>query len=173
MKAIRPVRGFTLMEVIIAVGLFVTAVTVIIGLIAALSRQGTESADMLTAQRLPEPLKVELSRLAQAGLDNLAGQVPVMSAPLSAGLAFASPRSATRVVSLEYLPPPADPIPLMEQYYLVECWKFPSEPLRFDGQKAFLALHVRVSWPYRLPDLSVPTALADRSQVTFTMSLTR
>lgn len=172
MKLFRPTLGFTLLEVLIAVGLFVTAVTVIIGLIAGLSRQGAEANDVLTAQRLPAPLKVELSRLAATGLDSLADRVPAMASPLNDGLAFASARGAARADSLEYLPV-TDPIPADQQYYLVECWKFPSEPLRFDGQKAFLALYVRVSWPYRLPGATAPTALADRSQVTFTLSLNR
>lgn len=172
MKLSRLTRGFTLLEVIIAVGLFVTAVTAIIGLIAGLSRQGADSNDVLAAQRLPEPLKVELSRLASPGLDSLADRVPVMASPPAGGLPFASTRDATRVTSLEYLPA-ADPIPAGEQYYLVECWRFPSEPLRFDGQKAFLALYVRVSWPYRLPGATAPTTPADRSRVTFTLSLNR
>jgi hypothetical protein len=150
----------------------VTAVTVVIGLLAGLSREGTDSHDVLTAQQLPEPLKVELARLASSGLDGLADRVPVMASPLAGGLPFAAARGAARVDSLEYLPV-SDLIPSADQYYLVECWKFPSEPLRFDGQKAFLALYVRVSWPYRLPGAPAPTALADRRQVTFTLSLNR
>jgi hypothetical protein len=172
MKRFRATRGFTLLEVIIAVGLFVTAVAVILGLIAGLSRQGAESNEVLSAHQLPGPIKVELSRLASSGLDSLAGRVPVMASPLSDGLAFAASRNADRVDSLAYLPV-AHLLPADEQYYLVECWKFPAEPLRFDGQKAFLALYVRVSWPYRLPGGTAPTALADRSQVTFTLSLNR
>lgn len=172
MKLCRSTRAFTLLEVIIAVGLFATAVTAVIGLIAGLSQQGMDSNDVLTAQQLPEPLKVELSRLASTGLENLADRVPVMASPMTGGLALAAARDAARVDSLEYLPV-AKPIPADEQYYLVECWKFPSEPLRFDGQKAFLALYVRVSWPYRLPGAAAPTAAADRNQVTFTLSLNR
>jgi hypothetical protein len=172
MKPFRQAEGFTLLEVIIAVGLFVSAVTVMIGLIAGLSRQAADSDDVLTAQRLPAPLKVELVRLASTGLESLADRVPVMASPLSGGLALASARDASRVDSLEYLPA-ADLIPADGQYYLVECWKFPSEPLRFDGQKAFLALYVRVSWPYRVPGAAAPTALADRSHVTFALSLNR
>jgi hypothetical protein len=172
MKLCRSTRAFTLLEVIIAVGLFVAAVTVVIGLIAGLAKQGTESDDVLTAQQLPEPLKLELSRLASTGLDGLADRVPVMASPLAGGLGFAAARGAARVDSLQYLPV-SDPIPTDEQYYLVECWRFPSEPLRFDGQKAFLALYVRVSWPYRLPGVAAPTVLAERNQVTFTLSLNR
>lgn len=172
MKPCRSTRAFTLLEVIIAVGLFVTAVTAVIGLIAGLSKQGAETDDVLSAQQLPEPLKVELSRLAATGLEVLADRVPVMGSPMAGGLALVAARDAARVDSLEYLPVPGS-IKADEQYYLVECWKFPSEPLRFDRQKAFLALYVRVSWPYRLPGAAAPTAPTDRNQATFTLSLNR
>ena len=172
MKLFRPTRGFTLLEVIIAIGLFVSSVTVILGLMAGLSRQGADSDAELTAQRLPAPLQLELARLAAAGFDGLADRVPVMASPLDGGLSLVAARDAIRVDSLEYLPVPGL-LPAGEQYYLVECWKFPSEPLRFDGQTAFLALYVRVSWPYRLPGVTPPTRLADRNQVTFTLALNR
>ncbi|MBI2812859.1 MAG: hypothetical protein HYX71_01075 [Opitutae bacterium] len=155
-----------MIEVIIAVGLFASSVAVVLGLIAALSRQGADAGASLAAQRLPDALKVELSRLAGADLDNLAGQIPLMSAPLADGFGFVAPRDASRIDSV--VAPPA-----AEQYYYVECWKFPDEPLRFDSQKAFLALQVRVSWPYRLPGATAATNLADRSQVTFTVALNR
>lgn len=172
MKPCRSTRAFSLLEVIIAVGLFVTAVTAVIGLIAGLLQQGAETDDVLSAQQLPEPLKVELSRLASAGLENLADRVPVMVSPMTGGLALAAARDAIRVNSLEYLPV-QESISADEQYYLVECWKFPSEPLRFDRQKAFLALYVRVSWPHRLPGVAAPVAPGDRNQITFTLSLNR
>jgi hypothetical protein len=172
MKTSYATRGFTLLEVVVAVGLFLSTVTVVIGLLAGLAREGKDSTDTLTAQQLPGPLKVELVRLASMGLDGLADRVPVMASPLEGGLAFAATRDAARVDSLAYRPG-SNPIPSGEQYYLVECWKFPSEPLRFDGQKAFLALYVRVTWPYRMPGLNAPTALADRHQVTFTLALNR
>lgn len=172
MNARRQLRGFSLLEVIIAVGLFATSVAVVLGLIAALSRQGADATASLAAQRLPDALKVELTRLAGANLDNLAGQIPQMSAPLTGGLGFVAPRDASRIDSVAF-PSTTDPLPAPEQYYYVECWRFPGEPLRFDSQKAFLALQVRVSWPYRLPGAAVATNLADRSQVTFTLALNR
>ena len=173
MKRARHRRAFSLIEVIIAVGVFAGAVAVIIGLVSSLSRQAADSSDALAAQRLPEPLKVELSRVAATGFDNLAAQAPLMAAPLAGGFALVAPRDATRVQSLTYLPPATGQIPAAEQYYLVECWRFPAEPLSFNGQKAFLALCVRVSWPYRIPGVTAPVLLADRSQLTFTVSLNR
>lgn len=172
MKAAARFRAFSLIEVIIAVGLFAASIAVIIGLLGTLSRQAADSADVLAAQRLPEAVKVELTRLAAGGFDSLAAQVPVMAAPLDGGLALVAPREATQAQSLNVLPP-ATLISAGEQYFLVECWKFPAEPLAFTGSKAFLALHVRVSWPYRVPGSTAPVPLADRSQVAFTVSLNR
>lgn len=165
-------RAFSLLEVIIAVGLFAGSVAVLIGLLATLSRQAADSADVLAAQRLPEAVKVELTRLAGSSFDRLAAQIPVMSAPLDDGFALVATREGIQAQSLYFLPP-ATLIPSGDHYFLVECWKFSTEPLSFSPQKAFLALHVRVSWPYRVPGAATPVPLVDRSQVTFTVSLNR
>ena len=166
-------RAFSLIEVIIAVGLFATSVTVIIALLPSLARQSRESADLLAAQRLPDALKVELSRLGAAGFVTLAGQVPVMSGPLDGGLAFVADHDAARLHSRDYQPPATGLLPEPERYFLVECWRFPEEPLRFDSQKAFLALTVRVSWPYRVPGAVSPTDGSARLQSVFTVAINR
>jgi len=167
------IRAFSLVEVIIAVGLFAASVTAVIALLPAVTRQGAVTTDTLAAQRLPEALKVELSRLAAMGFDSLAGQVPVMSQPMGAGLAFVATRDAAQLHARDYLPPVTGLIPEPEQYFLIECGRFPDEPLRYDAQKHSLALAVRVSWPYRLPGSTVPTDETVRTQVAFTVSLTR
>jgi len=166
--------AFSLLEVIIAVALFATSVTVVIALLPALTRHGALVQDTLAAQRLPDALKVELSRLAASGgLDALAGWAPIMSSSSGGGLALVATRDAARLHSLNYQPPLVGLIPDEAQYFLVECWRFPDEPLRFDPQKQFLPLAVRVSWPYRLPGSTAPTADTARTQVSFTASLTR
>ena len=173
MNAFRRARAFSLIEVIIAVALFATSVIVIIALLPSLARQSAESMDLLAAQRLPDALKVELTRLAASNYDGLAGEIPVMPAPLTGGLAFVADREAARLQSRDYLMPTSGQLIGSEQYFLVECWRFPDEPLRFDNQKGFLALAVRVSWPYRLPGTSAPTAESARSQFMLTVALNR
>jgi Flp pilus assembly protein TadB len=167
------VHAFSLVEVIIATGLFAASVTVIIALLPGLARQGGESVDLLAARRSPCALKVELLRLGASGFDALAAQAPTMSAPLTGGLAFVADQQTVRLHSRDYLPPASGQLTEAEQYFLVECWRFPDEPLRFDNQKDVLALAVRVSWPYRLPGSSAPTAETVRSRLTFTVSLNR
>jgi hypothetical protein len=167
------VHAFSLIEVIIATGLFAASVTVVIALLPGLARQGGESADLLAAQRLTDALKVELRRLSASGFEALASQTPTLNGPLTGGLAFVSDRETVRLHARDYLPPVTGHLAESEQYFLVECWRFPNEPLRFENQKGFLALVVRVSWPYRLPGSGAPTAEAARSRLMFTMSLNR
>jgi len=171
----RQTHGFSLVEVIIAVGIFATAVAVILALLAPLSRQAAASADALTALRLPDAIRAELGRLGRVGgLDSLAGQTRPMAAPLPATLTLVASRDATHVQSLSYLPPPAsDQVAQGDQFFLVEAWTFNQAPLAYDPSGAVLALHVRVSWPYFTPGATAATAAADREQVTFTLSLNR
>lgn len=170
-----PIGGFSLVEVILAVGLFATAVTVILALLSPLSRQAAASADALTALRLPDAIRAELQRLAATGgFDALAGQARPMAAPLPATLALGATRDAARVQSLNYLPPPvADQIAAGEQFFLIEAWTFNQASLAFDPGGTVLALHVRVSWPHFTPGSPGATPLADREQVTFVLSLNR
>lgn len=165
--------GFSLVEVIIAAGIFAASVTVVLALLPSLARQGAASVDSLAAQRLTDALKVELARQGAAGFDALAGQVPVMSGPLAGGLAFVADREATRLHSLVWLPPPAEQLAEAEQYFLVECWRFPDEPLRFEPTKGFMALMVRVSWPHRLPGAGAPVAIEARQEFLFTTAINR
>ncbi|SDS61233.1 prepilin-type N-terminal cleavage/methylation domain-containing protein [Opitutus sp. GAS368] len=171
----RQPRGFSLVEVIIAVGIFATAVAVILALLAPLSRQAAASADSLTALRLPDAIRVELGRLNRVGgFDALAGQTKPMAAPLPATLALVASRDATRIQSLSYLPPAAaDQVAQDDRFFLIEAWTFNQAPLAYDPGGAVLALQVRVSWPYFTPGSASATAPADREQVTFTLSLTR
>ncbi len=173
MSARRHRRAFSLVEVVIATGIFAASVTVIIALLPALARQSGESVDSLAAQRLPDLLRTELNRLGAAGVDTLAGQIPVMPATLADGFALVADREVARLHSRDYLPPATGQLVSAEQYFLVECWRFPDEPLRFDPAKGFLAVMVRVSWPHRLPGASTPVATEARQEFVFTVAINR
>lgn len=173
-SVVRPLSsGFSLIEVIVAVALFAGSVTVILALLPALTRRGTETADRLVAQQLSGALRVELQRLAVPGFDALAGQAPLMGMPPENGLAFVATRGGTRLHSRDYLPPLAGRIAEGEQYYLIECWRFPDGPLQFDAAQSALALAVRVSWPYRQPGSTTPTPVESRHELMFTAGINR
>lgn len=166
-------RAFSLVEVIIAAGLFAVSVTVVLALLPALARQGGEAHDSLAAQRLADALKAELTRVGGSGFDALAAQVPVMSGPPGSGLKFVANREATRLHSTDYQPPASGHLATNEQYFLLECWRFPDEPLSFAASKGFLAAMVRVSWPYRLPGSSTPVPAESRHEILLTVTLNR
>lgn len=168
-------RGFSLVEVVIAVGVFVGAIAVVLALLPSLTSQSAATAAALVAQRLPDALRVEMERLAATGgFDSLAARVPVMSAPLDGGLALVASHDGARLHSLNYLAPAAsDSLPLHEQYFLVEIWRFPSAPLAFDAAGAVLPVHVRVSWPYRISDSGLPVASEGRRSLAFACAINR
>lgn len=169
----RQLRGFSLVEVIIAVGIFAAAVAVVLALLPSLTRQAAGSADTLTALRLPGAIRTELQRVAVAGgFDLLAGQTKATPQPDT--LTLAASRDATRIQSLSYLPPPVtEQMTRSEQFFQIEVWSFNSAPLAFDPNGTVLALHVRVSWPYYTPGSAAATPLADREQITFNLALNR
>jgi len=83
-------------------------------------------------------------------------------------------RDASRIHALSYQPPPAvDLIEGDSQYFLIEAWSFADALLAYEAGGAGLALHVRVSWPYRLPGALAPTPLADRDQISFNLAINR
>ncbi|MBI5424943.1 MAG: type II secretion system protein [Opitutae bacterium] len=168
--------AFSLIEVVIAVGVFGAAIAVILALLPALTKQSSESAAALTAQQLGDVIRVELVRVASLEtFDGLAGNLPVVAAPLTGGRQFVATRDGRRLHAVDPLPA-AGAISSADQYFLIECWKFPNEPLRPDGTKAFLATLVRVSWPYQTGasgGAATTTPLESRAQLTFTCAINR
>ncbi len=169
------VPGFSLLEVIIATGIFAAAVSVMLALLPALGRQATGTTDTLAALRLPDALHPELQRLAMSGgFDALAGQAKPMAIPLPTTLVLVASRDVSRLQAYSYLPPSvSEQITEVEQYFLIEVWSFDQAPLVFSPGGAVLALHARVSWPYHIPGSSTIVPLAAREHVNFNLSLVR
>jgi hypothetical protein len=166
--------AFSLIEVVIAVGIFAVAVVTLLALLPSLTRQSTESADALTAQQLPDNLRIELQRLAGADFDALAAAIPVMTSPLDRGLLLVASRDGARLHAVDYRPPDASAqLARDAQYFAIEVWRFKSAPLAYDAGGAVLPLYARVSGPYRIPGAAAPTTLADRSRFTFTLAINR
>lgn len=176
MSAQRQSAGFSLIEVIIAVGVFATAVATTLLLLPSLTKQSAENGDFLTAQQLPDALRIELRRVATLeGFDQLANSLPAISTPLGESRQFVASRDGMRLHALDQTPS-SGALSLPEQYFLIECWKFLDEPLRPDPAKAHLVTYVRVSWPFRTGALvndTVTTALTERRQFTFTCAINR
>ena len=167
--------AFSLLEVIVAVAIFSGAVTVLLGLLPELTRQSAVSADALNALRLPDAIRVELTRVGTTGgFEALANQIKPLATSLPDTCELVATRDAARLHTLVYLPPPvAAQIADESQYFLIEAWRFSDAPLAFDQRGAVLALHVRVSWPYRIPGALAITPFSAREWADFNVTIVR
>jgi prepilin-type N-terminal cleavage/methylation domain-containing protein len=175
MVRVRNPAGFTLIEVVVAVALFAVAVTAMLGLLPSVTRVSGRSTDTMNALRLPDALRVELRRMATVGgLDALGEQTKPFAAPLSDTCLLVATRDASRVAALDYQPPAsADQIEGGAQYFMIEAWRFNEPPLVFAPGDSVLALHIRVSWPYRVPGSLTMTPATEREHVDFNLALSR
>lgn len=163
--------AFSLVEVVIAVGIFAVAVTGILGLLPGLLWQNAEATDRAIALRLPASLEVELVRLVRSGgFDALAASVPVMGSTLENGLAFVATHDGGTLVEASSA---TGVMVDTEQYFLLEAWRFADTPLAYDANTGVMLVHVRVTWPYRLPGLTTATALQSRSEVSWSAAINR
>lgn len=167
--------AFSLVEVIIAVGIFAVGVSGLLGLLGSLTRQQSANTDALLAQGLPDMLRVELRRVrtAAGSLDTLAANIPVMSAAMADGLSFVATRDGTRLHSVTYNPPSSNLITTGERYFLVEVWRFDRAPLNFTSGELSVALHVRISWPHATSVSGQTVPMAARESLTFNIALER
>lgn len=162
-------RAFSLVEVVIAVGVFSIGVVGALSLLPTLARQSHESADLEIAQRLPDAVAIELRNQALAGgFDAIAAAIPTMAAPLENGWALVGTPDGSMLGRAD-----SGRIATDKQRFLVELWRFSQSPLRYESNGSVLALYVRVTWPYRIPSSGTPTALNDRNQFAFTVALNR
>lgn len=171
--AARVAAGFSLLEVVLAVGLFATAVTTMLALLPMFSQRESAAADSFAAQRLSDAIHLELSRLAAPGFEMLAARIPVRTGIAAEGFSLVATRDASRIWARDDLSPGSEAITESECYFLVECWRFPEAPLAFDPAGACLVLQVRVSGPYRIPGLDMPVAESQRSYVSFVAAVNR
>ena len=162
-------RGFSLVEVVIAVGIFSVAALGALALLPTLARQTRESADLEIAQRLPDAVAIELRTQAlSGGFDALAGAIPVMASPLEEGWALvATPDGSVLAGAV------SGRISADNQRFMIELWRFSQPPLGYNANGSALAAYVRVTWPYRIPGADTPVALKDRNQFAFTVALNR
>lgn len=161
-------RAFSLVEVVVATGIVAIAIAAVMGLLPVLTRQAAESAEVLVAQQLAEPLRVELDRVArERGLDALAGWVPILSSAGQPGFACVATRDGGRVRIA------SESTTVDEQFHLIEMWRFAAPPLAYEPGRPVLPLQVRVSWPYRTRGGTAPTASGDRKQLLFVVAISR
>ncbi|OHE86599.1 MAG: hypothetical protein A3G75_11990 [Verrucomicrobia bacterium RIFCSPLOWO2_12_FULL_64_8] len=150
-------RAFTLVEVIVAVGVFAVAVTAALGLLSSQSRRASDLDDAQTAARLGTGIQQELERLKTAiGIEGLAAVIP--PAESDAPMQLAAPRDGHRVLRCDGAAAAADRplndgllpgIAWRDRFFLAEISQ--QLDLPFAAAAGYLAVTARISWPHRLP----------------------
>jgi prepilin-type N-terminal cleavage/methylation domain-containing protein len=157
-------QAFSLVEVVIAIGIFALAVSAILGLFGPLNRSVADVGHTMQAARLADAINVELMRIrdslapdAESGLkltslNQLLNEGPIICVGSADG---------TRVVRLSEAGLPITGIPPgiapRDRFFLIEIRKQPDtipgsdlpNPLAF--RDVFLAVSATVSWPYQVP----------------------
>jgi hypothetical protein len=143
--------------VVVAIGILAVTLIAVLGLLASSTRPAGEIADVHVAARLGENIQDELERLkASLGLVGLAAMVPTRGS--TTPLQLVATRDGRRVLRADGAAPAAghalnDPvqpgIANRDRYYLVEVTQ--QLDLPYASGAGFLAVSVRVTWPYRLP----------------------
>ncbi len=149
--------GFSLVEVVVAIGLSALAVVACLGMIAATARSGSEIVDAQVVGRLGGSIQDELERLqTELGLDGLAAAVPAAGSP--APLQLVATRDGARVRcadgSMAAADRPLDDpvLPGMarrDRYFLIELTQ--SSDLPAAPERGFVAVSALVTWPHCLP----------------------
>lgn len=154
--------GFSLVEVVIAVGVFALGVGTILGLLPGILREQEAAGATLTAVRMPDGIQSELRRIAGGNLEGLRAQLASDEA-----LRLVADRGGSdlRVWSS------GDE---REQFFLVELFRF-SEASGLGSMPAAVAVKARVSWPFRVGVGMgrVETPVGQRESVEFNLVLNR
>lgn len=148
-------RGFSLVEVIIAIGIFAATIVAVIGLLGPISQQVRDLQDTKVANSLPSPILEELNRVGfdffvsinNSGVGSVNGSIseddPIELYATADG----------SVVSMAS-DPDALAIPEAARYFLIEVYLAAGvddgENLSYktDPADAYIALKVDISWPF-------------------------
>lgn len=158
-------RAFSLVEVAVALGIAGAGLLVVLSLLPGLLRQPAEARLTQVALGLPDAITIELRRMAGTNLTGLAGRAADFTAETSGlRLVAAADGSDLREFS------DGDG---REKYFLIELHRFPAgTPIASAQSAAFVALHARISWPFR-PDGTAAGEVPSesRQRVSFNLAL--
>lgn len=159
----RAKRGFSLIEVVIAIGIVAGGVAVVLALLPTLARNSQDATDAQTALRLADAVQVELAREAGNAFNSFALSIPTN------GIDLVAEKTGINVRSIN-----ATDNPVRDRYFLVNVRKFTTGNLAYTEGDAVIPLQVTISWPYRLlaaGTLLPENSLEERQTVTFNMAL--
>lgn len=165
------VHAFTLIEVVVAVGLLAVTGVAMLALQDSMSRSVAEVAEHDRAAQLADAIDAELCRLRDlpipAGqptkLDALAQVIPPSDSDNP--LRLVASREGTRVIRESDADDPIRGVALRDRYYLIEVRQQPA-PLGYVSGAGYFAVTLTMRWPYQIATGPNPgdAAAADLSQ---------
>lgn len=170
MKLTYRLVGFSLIEVVMAIGLVAGGVAVVLAMLSGIARQSSDSKELQVALGLSDAVRVQLE-LERASLDfsSLVAAIPVMAADQTVGRQYVVERNGTNLRLLTGSESPA-----RDQYFLIVVRRFNSGALVYDTTAPYVALNVVVTWPYRVlaPGELLPATSSDaRQSINFNLVL--
>jgi hypothetical protein len=168
-RKLRLAGAFSLVEVVVAIGLVAASLVAVLGLLAATTRSAAELGDAQGRASLGCSVQCELERLKESlGFAGLARAV--LPGGSSMPLQLVGTRDGLRVRCADPADPaanrsPSDPvlpgIANRDRFFLIELTRLPGWESAADP--GFIAICARCSWPYELPIGPATTGVADGS----------
>jgi hypothetical protein len=178
----RTAPAFTLVEVVMAIGVLAGTVVTVLVLQGAIGRSVSEISSQERASQLMDASMIELARLRDRPvadgqpnrLDALAAVIPASDS--SQPLKLVGARDGLRVVNEGEADDPTIGVPRRDRYYVIEVRQQPA-PLDYRRDAGYLALRLTVRWPYQIatgagPADVIAADLAQTSVLGFNGALT-
>lgn len=173
-------RGFSLVEVIVAVGIFAIVIAGVIGLLGPSAKAIAENNDTIVAGNMADRIASELTRLrgAPSAFASFAAGIP--SSTSGTPLKLVATRSGDRIVreaDSDNDPLTGTPrgIVLADRYFLIEV-RQQAAPLNYSAGDGVAAVAATVSWPYEIRTNTgdadaTQSAAVDRSSITVNLAI--
>lgn len=151
----RATHAFSLIEVVVALGLLAVTVVTVLALQGSIGRSVAEVSDHYRASQLADAIDLELRRLRDLplpdGRPERLGALSILIPPEGSDhpLRLVAPREGSRVLREAEADDPVNGLPLRDRYYLIEVRQQPA-PLAYTPGAGYLAVAVTVKWPFQL-----------------------
>lgn len=135
--------GFSLVELVVALGICAIGLVALVGLLATAARQAGAAAESATAQRVFAAVQAEVAR---GGVDAVLAALANAGDPVDESEGVFANRAGTVIGD-------AARIPAEDRFFAILLERNPDlSPPASDAVSGYLAFQVRIEWPYRLPN---------------------
>ncbi len=149
-------RAFTLIEVVVALGLLAGTVVTLLALRGSNTRAAADVADHYRAAQLADAIDLELRRLrdrplAEGQRDKLeALSVLIPPDGSDRALRLVAPREGSRAIRESDADDPVTGLPVRDRYYLITV-RQQAAPLAYTAGAGYLAVAATLQWPFQIP----------------------